>query len=272
MEENHSFSSIDNSPAAPYLNALGRACGVEINDHNVTHYSLPNYLAITAGVPFSKLGPYVGDCSPSACSVAPHDPSIFSELEGHGGWRAYAESMPHNCAKSDDGEYAPRHNPAVYYPDLGVTCKTFDQPLGSLTDSPFLKQLAIPATAPAFLYVAPNLCDDMHDCGVAQGDQWLSTWMPKILSSHAYRQGTTAIFITWDEGEPSVGGENCAAHRTDPSCHVLLVAVAPTIPRATRVAVLSTHYAVLRTIAQMLDVPAPGQARSAASLTGPFHL
>ena len=47
--------------------------------------------------------------------------------------------------------------------------------------------------------MAPNLCDDTHDCGVSTGDQFLKTLLPQILSSQAYRSGKTAVFVVWDE-------------------------------------------------------------------------
>src|SRR5919109_3419040 len=53
--ENHSYEQLigpPGSPAAagaPYLNALAARCGLATNYHNITHPSLPNYLAATAG-------------------------------------------------------------------------------------------------------------------------------------------------------------------------------------------------------------------------------
>jgi hypothetical protein len=58
-------------------------------------------------------------------------------------------------------------------------------------------------------FITPNLCNDMHDScaptsdAIKQGDTWLSTEVPRIQASQAYKNGG-AIFITWDESE---GGE-----------------------------------------------------------------
>jgi hypothetical protein len=52
-------------------------------------------------------------------------------------------------------------------------------------------------------FIVPNLCNDMHDCSISTGDAWLSTEIPKIQNSAAYKNGG-AIFITWDEGEGTV--------------------------------------------------------------------
>src|SRR5206468_12147970 len=55
------------------------------------------------------------------------------------------------------------------------------------------------------------LCHDMHEnisCSqsdrVLFGDTWLSTEVPKILASQAYRDNG-ALFITWDEGASGDG-------------------------------------------------------------------
>ena len=58
--------------------------------------------------------------------------------------------------------------------------------------------------------ITPHLCHDMHNtCAplndpVLQGDTWLSTEVPKILASQAYRNNGV-LFITWDEGDSGDG-------------------------------------------------------------------
>ena len=52
------------------------------------------------------------DCDESiVCNMAGSQ-GIFGQGETV---RSYEESMPSNCDRSDSGEYAVRHNPAVYY-------------------------------------------------------------------------------------------------------------------------------------------------------------
>ena len=55
-----------------------------------------------------------------------------------------------------------------------------------------------------FTWITPNMCNDMHDCSVATGDDWLAANVPTILGSLAYNSGG-ALFITWDEGEGGDG-------------------------------------------------------------------
>jgi len=51
--ENHSSSVIVGSSQAPYFNTLAKECGLAANFHNVTHPSLPNYIAATSGLSYS---------------------------------------------------------------------------------------------------------------------------------------------------------------------------------------------------------------------------
>jgi hypothetical protein len=114
--ENHSFGDIiGNKSQAPYLNSIAARCGLAANYHVTTHPSLPNYLSATSGLAQASL-PVLSflDCSPSLiCRTSAR--SIFGQGET---WKAYQESMPSNCDRSNSGEYAVRHNPAVYYTSL----------------------------------------------------------------------------------------------------------------------------------------------------------
>ena len=110
------------------------------------------------------------------------------------------------------GEYAARHNPALYYTDLATTCPTDDVALRQPRD-----------LSTAFTFITPNICHDMHSCPVATGDAWLSSFVPQILNSAPYRANSTVLFITFDEG-------------TTASNTVPTIVVAPSVPRAQRVA------------------------------------
>ena len=93
------------SSSAPYFNSIASECGAATNYHNLTHPSLPNYVAATSGI--ASLEPFYSDCSPSnECSSSA--PSIFGQGET---WKAYEESMSSNCDPSNSGDYAVRHNP-----------------------------------------------------------------------------------------------------------------------------------------------------------------
>ena len=108
--------------------------------------------------------------------------------------------------------------------------------------------------------VTPNICDDMHSCPVSVGSVWLARFVPQILDSAVYRSGSTVVFIVWDESD------------TGPANHVAAYVIAPSVPRGLAVSEPFTHYSLLRTTEQLLGVPYLGEAKTAASMVGPFRL
>jgi phosphatidylinositol-3-phosphatase len=262
--ENHSFSDIiGNKSQAPYINSLAASCGLATDYHNTTHPSLPNYLAATSGIAQGSLPAttYL-DCNVSAiCHMTVG--SIFGQGES---WKAYQESMPSNCDKSNSGEYAVRHNPAVYYTSLSG-CASKDVPYTHLATD--LANNALPA----FSFVTPNLIDDMHDGTIAQGDAWLAKNLPTILNSKEYQAGTTAVFITWDEGSGGYPIEDCDnTGTTDTSCRVPTIVISPSTPAGATSGTFFDHYSLLGTTEQLLGLPKLASASSSATMTAAFHL
>ncbi len=238
--ENVGYSVIGSSDA-PYLNHLAAECGLATNDVAATHPSLPNYIALTSGSPQG----ISDDNDPASHPL--NVPNIFAQLKGR--WRSYAESMPTSCDKVSSGNYAAKHNPAVYYTNLGGTCARNDVALPGK-----------PSFAMPFTFVAPNICNDMHSCSVSTGDTWLKGFVPKVLSSPEYRSGSLVLVITFDESDSSSTNQ------------IPTVVLAPSVPRGLKVSAPLTHYSLLRTTEQILHLPFIGGARTARSMLGPFHL
>jgi phospholipase C len=259
--ENHSYDTIiGNTAQAPYINTLASQCGLATNYHNISHPSLPNYIAGTSGLGLSGIKKFDSDCNPSKhCSTS--SPSIFGQGES---WKAYEESMPSNCDPSNSGEYAVRHNPPPYYTTLSG-CSTLDVAYPQLAADLAANNL------PAFSFVTPNLIDDMHDGTINQGDTWLATNLPVIFNSTAYQSGTTAVFITWDEGE---GGKakDCLTNETDVGCHVATIVASPSTAVGSTSATLFNHYSLLGTAEQLLGLPTLGQASAFPTMTAAFDL
>lgn len=249
--ENHSYSQIIGQ--APYITALARRCGLATNYHAISHPSLPNYLALTSGSTHGQ----TSDCTPSECPI--RGKSIFSQVTAHHlGWRSYAESMPTTCDTSTGGLYAARHVPAVYYLKVRSICRTHVRRLGSLGGGRLHAALNS-GHAPAYMFVTPNLCNDMHDCSVATGDRWTSQWIPMMRRSRAYQAGHTAILLVWDEGS----GDN----------QVPLVVVSPYTPAGTRSSRNLNHYSLLRASEHLLGIRRYlGAARVFSGLGQAFHL
>jgi phospholipase C len=258
--ENHSYNTIIGSSKAPYINSLAAKCGLATNYHNVSHPSLPNYISATSGLGYRAIARFDGDCNPVPGCVTPAA-SIFGQGET---WKAYQESMPSNCHKGNSGHYVVRHNPPPYFTGLRG-CASFDVPYTRLAGDLSAGRL------PAFSFITPNLIDDMHNSSVPVGDKWLAANLPTILKSPEYTSGSTAVFITWDEGEGGTATK-CATNRTDVGCHVATIVISPSTRPGTRSAKLFNHYSLLGTAEQLLGLPALGKAASFPTMTSAFNL
>jgi hypothetical protein len=113
-------------------------------------------------------------------------------------------------------------------------------------------------TLPALSWIGPS--DDGGDTALGGevdpvlGDAFLRDWVAEITSSTAYHSGTTAILITWDEGDFTHASGDPAYQ------NVPLIAVAPSIATGTATSVPMNHYAVLRAAESMLGLPPLGAA------------
>jgi phospholipase C len=194
MEENKAENSIVGNPAAPYINSLARQGALAANYYDVAKPSLPNYLALTSGTTNSIRS----DCSPSSrCQVTATN--ITDSLErAHKTWREYAEDMHKPCTAYDSDNYAVRHNPFMYYPDITSDKSRCSQHVVDFTQLP--KDFAAIASTPTYSFVTPNLCNDMHNCSVATGDKWLQAHAPIILDSPAFKRQNSLLVVVWDEG------------------------------------------------------------------------
>jgi hypothetical protein len=250
VEENTPYAT---AMRLPYIHALADRCGLATNYHGVTHPSLGNYMAMTSGViPRAMRG---SDCSPSLrCrSMAP---SLFGQTGGS--WRVWAESMPTPCSTATTSLYAVRHTAAPYYYGMRGSCPTHQVRLAAPTYG--LPRALATGVFPRFGLIVPNLVHDMHSGCRSCGDAWLGTWVPKIVASAPYRNGSTAILITWDEAYV-------------PGNHVPLIVVSPYTRPGLRVLRPYAHYALLRSMEDTLHLGHLGLAAIAnPGLAGAFGL
>jgi len=235
--ENHEFGEIVGNSAAPYINGTLIPNGRLFTNYDaVSHPSLPNYLALTSGGLCGKAG--TDDVTPR-CDAK----SIFDQLRTNGrGWKAFAESMPAPCDLSDSSNYAVRHNPPPLYSSMAGSsyCAAHNRPLPSSISS-----------LPKWTFVTPNLCDDMHDCSVATGDQWLSTWVPRFLAIAG-----TEVVVTFDEGNTSIGGGG----------RVMTVEIGSGVPAGVTDGAAYTHYSLLRAVEHLYGFRKLGAAATATEL------
>lgn len=246
--ENHSYNEVWNTSTTHYITSLGNNYARATNYYAITHPSLPNYLDLYGG---SNYG-ITTDCSPSSsCHI--NAVNLADNLEAHGlTWRTYQESMPAPCYLTSSGTYAPKHNPFVYFDDIrddAARCNTGVVPYTQLASD-----LSSTVTTPNFVFITPNLCDDMHDCPVRTGDTWLSNNLPSILNSPACTIETCLLILTWDEDDGSQGNQ-------------VLTIFAGSAAKTGGVtsSVPYTHFSLLRTIEDIFRLPTQTNNDAAAS-------
>jgi hypothetical protein len=99
----------------------------------------------------------------------------------------------------------------------------------------------------------------------------LSSNLPTIFNSGEYKSGTTAVFVTWDEGEGGTA-DDCATNTTDVGCHVATLVVSPSTVAGTSSATLFNHYSLLGTTEELLGEPKIGMASSFQTMKSAFNL
>jgi hypothetical protein len=240
--ENEEYGDIIGSSATPYLNGLARRYGLATESFAVRHPSLPNYLALTSG---STQG-ITDDCTD--CRAGGR--GLADQLQAGGiSWRAYMEGLPHPCfTGSGAGDYAKKHDPFLYFPSIS------QNPSACAYVVPFDRLAADERSAamPAFAWITPNLCHDMHDCSTATGDRFLARTVPALLSALGPRG---LLFLTFDEGSSDDGCCRLAA-----GGHVATIVAGAGARPHSRLATPVDHYSILRTIEDLLGLPRLGGA------------
>ena len=242
--ENHQSDQVIGNREAPFESSLARECGTAAHYSAVGSPSLPNYIAATSG----STQRIHDDGSPSKHPVDADN--LFRQVRADGGTaRTYAEAMPAPCALQSSGRYAVKHNPAAYYvgADDRQACTADDVPLGTLDTGALVTDLA-EGTLPTFAFVVPDLCNDTHDCGVAVGDRWLAAWVARLVADPTYRDGSTALFVVWDEPTP-----------------MPFLAIAPAVHQGATMSEPVDHYSLLRTTEELLGIDTYLGAASRAS-------
>lgn len=257
--ENHSYSEIIGSSSAPYINGTLIKSGALATNYTANvQSSLPNYLALTGG---STLG-LTSNCEPGAgCQSS--GPSIAGEALAAGkSWRAYEENMTTTCQNVVDGGlnglYTVHHNPFPYYTGLVSSCQQND-----VNYSQLATDLQSSASLPAYVFVTPNLNDDMHNGTIAQGDAWLAQQIPAIQHSAACVQSRCLIAITWDEGSYDASGNPL-------SPQVATILLGPDVQAGARDGTAYTHYALLHTTEAALGLPTMTSNDASAPLMTPM--
>jgi phosphatidylinositol-3-phosphatase len=263
LENHNSFTSfgangILDNPQARHLQALASTYNFAANYHGAWHPSLPNYLAMITGDFIGTdvigtghtypVGSTVGISDDDSASVStdygppanpsPHRwrvnlPSLAGQLTAAGkDWRAYLQNIPesgthlanwpgdNNTAKL----YAVKHNPFPYVAEVQddpaqfAKQRTFDELFSDLGTN----------KSPAFSYIVPDQCRDMHGIGnplapcggaastdnndIKRGDDEAFWLVNSITGSPGWKHGRNAIFVVFDEGN---GPLSCPSYNPD---------------------------------------------------------
>jgi len=243
LMENTGIGSVLGNPSAPYLNSLANNYALATNYTAVAHPSLPNYLDLTS----ATNSEITSDCDPTTCPVSA--PNIIDKIESAGlTWKAWAEDYPvsQGCSLSTgNGAYAPRHFPFVYYTDIvnnPARCNNLYSANTIVSSSPetddaLLNALGSTSTAANYMWLTPNLCDDIHDCSISTGDAYLSQLVPSILGSKIFTTQNAALFVTFDEGSSNY-----------PSDYVYSIWAGPAAKSHYRSSNQYSHFSLLKTI------------------------
>jgi hypothetical protein len=295
--ENHGPASLL-APSAPdpYIRRLMATAGTDTNYFGVTHPSLPNYVALLAG----RTDGTHSDSPTQTFQL----PNLALQLDDAGiTWQAamqslpyagytgswYPDTTPHAVASvtPPTALYAKKHDPFMLFPAVVRRNASRIVPLATLGHELADNQV------PQFVWITPNLCDDMHgqpdgpgaQCPVSNsarlirdGNSFLARWIRRIQQSRAWGPGS-AIFITWDEsgGPRGVTPASIAAYKAAGPGAPALVKGAPwlgvlgggRVPlivltdkmRARTIHLWADHYSILKTIEASWHLPLLGQAQ-----------
>ena len=153
----------------------------------------------------------------------------------------YAESIPRTGFRGCwAGTYARKHAPWVEFSNVPASASL---PFKALTSYDALPTVAM---------IIPNVNNDMHDGTIAMGDKWLEKHIAPLL---AWGQThNTLLILTWDEG-------------FDRYNHIPTILFGPMVKHGVYAQPID-HYNVLRTIEEILGLPASGRAKNAKMATG----
>jgi hypothetical protein len=240
LEENHGYQQVIGNSQLPFIGSLAARYGLASDWFDLSHPSLPNYLGLTSGSTWGN----PSDTTPQDRTYP--GPSFADQLAARGiAWKAYMEDMPRRCDLGDQfgpGQYDVNHNPFIYYRSV----RGSRSQCGRVVPFAALASDLSSGTAPAFMWVSPNLVHDMHDGTAAQADSWMRDLMQRVTASRWWSKGGTVV-VTWDESET---GDQ-----------IVTIVVSARLHHAILTA-RGDHYGTLRGLEEVYGVPLLGGAAS----------
>lgn len=245
MLENKGYqATLGSCGADPYFCSLASKYATATDWYGTAHPSLPNYLAITSG---STQG-----CTSDNCKQSKYKNDLMQQLGTAGiPYALYMESMPKPCDTSDAKPYVHHHNPGTYFTD--DNCKTTDV---AYPGSSKIASALDGTGAPDFVWITPNIKNDMHSGTVQAGDAWLQSNVGAILNSTWFTGGNATVIVTMDENDaqPKPNGGQ-----------VPMVVISSNATGIGSVATGGDHYGTLRSIEEVFGLPLLGAASNSSN-------
>jgi phosphatidylinositol-3-phosphatase len=288
VEENKTYAAVLDHGDAPTLSDLAATYGVAAQMFAETHPSEPNYVAMVGGDTFgihdddswycvagSTQPNCKGSDAPGFVTHLIDGPSLATQLRAKGlGWRAYLEDIP---APGSLAIFSPETEtaPAALYAAKHTGFTNF---AGVHADANLTQELvgfdALRAdlrsgNVPAFAFIVPNQCNEMHGIGspkapedcrkdagplIRRGDAEVHDLVAAIQASPIWTTGNTAIVITWDEDGkdgrvPGTPQACCTIDAHNPGGgHIPTIVITNHGPRKFVDPTPYDHYSLLRTV------------------------
>ncbi|HEV7398868.1 MAG TPA: alkaline phosphatase family protein [Solirubrobacterales bacterium] len=285
----------------PYLSATLRPQGELLSNYSLLgEAGLPNQIAAISGQPpnasttagcstYAEFPPSAkasanGALGGAGC-IYPVETLTLADQLGVSQltWRAYVDGMvdpttgsPANCVHPGPDEveaivpggYTARQNPFVYFHsllDLG-DCSADDLPIDQLT-----ADLRKTEKTPSFSLIAPTLCNSgaTGQCpaggseGAASADAFLSTWVPKILASPAYKADGLLIVDFAAANPPAATPEGTPAAPAGDPLHVGALLLSQFVTPGSTDATQYNPYSILRSNEDLFGLDPLGLAGAA---------
>jgi phosphatidylinositol-3-phosphatase len=233
--ENNGFETVIGNPLMPKFNELAQESTLLTEYYAIQHPSLPNYLALIGGDTFGIRTDCI-DCFIDA-------PSLPELIEENGRtWRTYQEDMPKACFVGDQGPYAQRHNPFIYFDDIRLNQKRCEQSVVPLTE---LNKDIEAGSLPNFLFITPNLCNDSHDCSLDVADTWLANLMATLTPALDKTGEPYLVVVLFDESQRPDGLRKLLETGGG---RVPVVLYSPLVKKGFEDSAHYNHYSLLKTI------------------------
>ena len=255
-----------NGPDNPYMSSLANNFTLARQYVDLQGTSQPNYIGIMA----ATLNGCTSSCGPGTLNEV----NLVDRFDAAGlAWKGYMENQTPvaGCDNNDHGFYEIAHNPFLAFHDIDtnstrcnriVLANPANNSTCTGTDCALIKDLNS-GSAPNFLWVTPNDCNNAHGNSACSNgcissytspcekaaDNYLKGLVPSILNSNTFKNTRSALFITFDEGSgfcPFNGsGEDC----------MYTVWAGPVAKTNFSSSTLDNHYSFTKTIETNWNLP-----------------